>query len=223
MILLILFPVALISMAFKKRGQGTIGQRRYRQYYRKKKWTMDDYQKYWEERFIYIFEDDNDIEDSPSTSNKDSPSEHSNEACNTDDPPPKRKKRSQYEWRWTIAFIYEEILLSPPREEWYPPKGEKGGGTITEITKLLNMRRGQRKVVEKVLIECERAEKRGDAPNFDRKRRSVGPRPKKLEEGSIYEYLAVDYLERGCSPALTAYFVNIHLLDDNEGFAVSVY
>ena len=42
-----------------------------------------------------------------------------------------------------------------------------------------------------------------------------------MTPGSLYKYLAAEYLERGCSPALTAYFVNIHLRDDRKNMTVS--
>ena len=196
-------------MVFKKRGKGHIGPNSYRHFYKKIKWTIADYRRYWERRFIEI---------DRSVPAHDIPTVTAISPSNTSGPK-KKWKRSQEEWRWVIAFFYEEILLSPPREEW-KHKG-KYGGTITEIIKLLNMKKGSRSVIEKVLIECEEAEKRGDSPNFERQKRRFGPRIKKLESGSIYEYLAADYLERGCSPALTAYFVNIHLNDDNKDFTIS--
>ena len=168
MLLLIVIPIAL--MVFKKRGRSCIGQTSYRRNHKKIKWTLDDYKNYWESRFIYVDEFENYCPDSMDII--------PTQTLNTPQllRPPKnvtKKKRSEHEWRWVIAFFYEEILLSPPREEW---KGN--GGTISEIIKLLNMSKGSRKVVENVLLECEAAERRGDSPNFDQKKRAFGPKQK---------------------------------------------
>ena len=42
-----------------------------------------------------------------------------------------------------------------------------------------------------------------------------------LEEGSIYEWLATDYLERGCSATLTAFMINIRLSNDGKDMRIS--
>ena len=43
----------------------------------------------------------------------------------------------------------------------------------------------------------------------------------KLAPGSLYELLAAHYIEGGCSPSQTAFFVNMHLKNDGAGYKIS--
>ena len=106
----------------------------------------------------------------PSNTAHQNASDTPNPASDTHNPValPEKRKPSEYEWRWVIAFFYQHILLSPPREEW--KRNGENGGTISDIMKLLNIKRGSRTVVEKVLDECEAADKKGILANLDRKK-----------------------------------------------------
>ena len=133
MVLLLVKPL-VITMHIKKRGAGRIGQKTYCHYHKKVKWTMEDYCWYWESRLVLIFDDDIDEEDHSSSS---TPSVT----------PSNKTKTISTRMEMVIAFIHEEIMLSPPREEWQPK--DENGGTITKIMKLLNMKRRSRSVVKK--------------------------------------------------------------------------
>ena len=197
----------------KKRSRSrSINQRTFRKYTQKKQYPLEYYQLYWESLgFVHL-----DSDYVPPLV-----SQQSSQVSRNKSAPDEKKKRSEDEWRYVIHFVYEEILDSPPRSEW--KNNDRKGGTIVEIMKLLHIPTGSRSKVENVLNKVESDRIRGEEPDLSRKKRMVGPVPRKLPEGSIYEWLAADYLEQGCGPVLTAFFVNIHLRDDNVRYTISEY
>ena len=79
------------------------------------------------------------------------------------------KKRSQYEWRYVIDFVYDQILGSPPPDEW-----SSKGGTVSQIISLLGMNKGSRNVVYSVLRKSIKAEFSGMGREWDKNRTRMG-------------------------------------------------
>ena len=113
----------------KRKG---IGQRLFKSCTNKKLWTLEDYQKWWNS-LSFIHSTTPDLKASSMRNNSNT--------TNTSDgirvvP---IKKRPERQWRFVIAFVYEQVFSSPPRSEW-----NERGGTIHQILKILGISRGSR-------------------------------------------------------------------------------
>ena len=198
-----------------RKRKGNVNQRAFRHNKYKKQWCLQNYQDWWASSgFVHL---DDGGGSSLSTlltkrcfAAKDAP--NLNDGIRI----VKIKKRPQQHWAFVIAFIYEQVLSNPPKSEW-----NERCGTEYQIMKMLGMSRGSRGTVTAVLKKCDEADRNGTELDLSRKKQKYGPRELKLEEGSIYEWLATDYLERGCSATLTAFMINIHLHDDGKDMQIS--
>ena len=117
---------------------------------------------------------------------------------------------------YSVAYYFVNVLLSPPKKEWY---GQEG--TISAIINTFNIKEshlsttmnGLRRKIERILCKVVECSRRGVMFDGYPSRSKVG-RKLLIEEGSIEECIIADRMESGLGVRMTTAMVNQHRMDE---------